>query len=1244
MRATTTTIRGFASFQQDDDSSQAEAGVDAEEGSFDRSLLFSSLGAENDQRSASVDNKGGERATDDSSPTEDLKPHELLFASLGDHRANLISDDDDDDDVEEEVEEGDGRSESAALSAEPMFAGIKESCLGILKSHYYSEHGVKISDDAFEGICVDPDDKELPAVIWTSVFTCPLTGKKYPSGRLRQTYKPIEESDRKDAVCYQRKLHSTHAAAARFLDAIQYQQRGIVEPRFCEEDPSASTESTKPALESVVSTPKISEPEGIATIERYYSMQIGSKLSEDCFESERIRHNWLSTWTTAFTCPVSKNTFLSGRLRKEYVPVGDVEKESGRNFYRKKAEARRAAVARAYDALQFQHRGVAEPRFCEEDPSDEAIASFAPPSAAATRAGADSSLGVVGPATNVPSGFLEAENCTIATPDTASRLDMRGDLPSVGNEDYKSGHAEESSDKSSDLPDEEDYQVVQLGKHDERSPLHRLLEVASSTVVSSRSTVANDSVSPASVPGLQRKSYGTGIEKAKAAIGAADTWVTSASQSAAPEKKSLHRLNLPKQESPASLLVGKAILARLAEANQAWSVGSVSGVEPWAKKIIEVLWKLENFQPDADAYNLYLKCLSRKDPKATLEEAENIVASMKSGECYKNTKRVLPKPNQGTINALIQLTAQVGGKSGRYAKHTDDDFVPDRESFLSVLSSCNYRPMVDFEAWRFDPDFARECIHRMSELATATGDALLQPDTQVYNAPLRWCGGPVLWAESRPYARYVPWPKYETIYARGLRESLDADDLSVQEAKDVEVWLESMIQMNATNKKIAPDIETYEAAIQGWLRTATRDGLERAESILGRLMSPSSTSTVKPRLQTFHPLIAAWHHSQDPNALSKTLDWTKRMEEVVGEVAEEMIPDPRIVELQLVSYLTEQRRLMDEMTAPEQSEELITGVFDAARKCSSVFETACTRLEQQSLGGEGSGSSFLDMRFFAHTGQAWSNVSAACAKCGEKNQLDRVFAEIDDLFAIFESMVELLIEAETSDGFVFGSQSLSTQLSHIVVNAHQFFYVLLETLISMEVESMPESQADDVVFRTLLMLEKMTRMIGEFQQIESHFVLLDFESTSGKDHQWGATSLAEGSWASEDQFSYGLKDDNQFSPSRYSCLWQLVKNLEQSSLERANKGDVARLCHLIKDVGRTIRGSPKMEEAIDKILDRVLPGAPHRALSSDEIAQKDFSAKRRRSSMSTRRSSPKTPRKRRPASNTTKAKQMTGSM
>jgi len=1232
--ATTTTIRGFASTDQQQDDDVSQAGVDTEEGSFDRSLLFSSLG-ENDKRSASIDQKGGERAMDDLSPDEDLKPHELLFSSLGDHRANLISDDDDDVDEEEE-EEGDGRSESAALSAEPMFAGINTSCLGILKSHYYSEHGVKISDDAFESICVNTDDKDLPAVIWTSVFTCPLNGKKYPSGRLRQNYRPVEDSGRNNAVCYQRKLHSTHAAAARALDAIQYQQRGIVEPRFCEEDPSTSIESLTPTLDPVVSIPSNSEPEGIATIERCYTMQIRAKLIEDCFESEQIQHNGLSTWTTAFTCPVSKITFLSGRLRKEYVPVRDVEKESGRNFYRKKAEARRAAVARAYDALQFQRRGVAEPRFCEEEPSAEAVASFEFLSAAATRAGtAVGSLGVVGSATNVPS--------TIAAPDKASRLDMRGDLPSAGKEDYKSILSGESSDKSSDLPDEEEYQVVQLGKHDKRSPLHRLLEVASSTIVSSRSTLANDSVSPASVPGLQRKSYATGIEKAKAAIGAADTWVTSALQSMAPEKnKSLHRLNLPKQESPASLLVGKAILARLAEANQAWSVGSVSGVEPWAKKIIEVLWKMENFQPDADAYNLYLKCLSRKDPKVSLEEAEDIVASMKSGECYKNTKRVLPKPNQGTINALIQLTAQVGGTSGRYAKHTDDDFVPDRESFLSVLSSCNYRPMVDFEAWRFDPDFASECIHRMSELATATGDALLQPDTQVYNAPLRWSGGPVLWAKSRPYARYVPWPKYETIYARGLRESLDDDAICVQEAKDVEGWLESMLQMNATNKKIAPDIETYEAAIQGWLRTATRDGLERAESILERLMSPSST--VKPRLQTFHPLIAAWHHSQEPNALSKTLDWAKRMEEVVGEVAEEMISDPRIVEIQLVSYLTEQRRLMDEMTAPKQGEDLITGVFDAARKCSSVFETAFTRLEQQSLGGGSSGSSFLDMRFFAHTGQAWSNVSAACAKCGEKNQLDKVFAEIDDLFAIFESMVELLIEAETSDGFVFGSQSFSTQLAHIVVNAHQFFYVLLETLISMEVESMPESQADDVVFRTLLMLEKMTRMIGEFQQIESHFAAFDSESTAGKDHQWGATSSIEGSWASEDQFSYGLKDDNQFSPSRYSCLWQLVKNLEQSSLQRANKGDVARLCHLIKDVGKTIRSSPKMEEAIDKILDRVLPGAPHRALSSDEIAQKDFSAKKRRSSVGTRRSSPMTPRKRRPAPNTAKAKQMSGSI
>jgi hypothetical protein len=80
----------------------------------------------------------------------------------------------------------------------------------------------------------------------------------------------------------------------------------------------------------------------------------------------------------------------------------------------------------------------------------------------------------------------------------------------------------------------------------------------------------------------------------------------------------------------------------------------------------------------------------------------------------------------------------------------------------------------------------------------------------------------------------------------------------------------------------------------------------------------------------------------------------------------------------------------------------------------------------------------------------------------------------------------------------------------------------------------------------------------------------------------------------EDQFSYHTKGGVLSASSRYAFLWQVIKYLEQSSNEGANTGDFVRLCALLKDLALTRRRSSKIEDAVGELLDRVLPGSPHR--------------------------------------------------
>jgi len=148
----------FVSSVQNDESTTDETTL-----SFDRALLFSSLEAKKDHP---VVKESSIRRHD-----------EILFSALQDDPAA---------DVDSDGDEEDDKQDSAEIP--PMFVNIKESALGILKAHYSTEHGKKIESDSFESLVGFRSGKKM---LWTAVFVCPLTGQKYPSGRVRKTSRPV---------------------------------------------------------------------------------------------------------------------------------------------------------------------------------------------------------------------------------------------------------------------------------------------------------------------------------------------------------------------------------------------------------------------------------------------------------------------------------------------------------------------------------------------------------------------------------------------------------------------------------------------------------------------------------------------------------------------------------------------------------------------------------------------------------------------------------------------------------------------------------------------------------------------------------------------------------------------------------------------------------------------------------------------------------------------------------------------
>jgi hypothetical protein len=373
------------------------------------------------------------------------------------------------------------------------------------------------------------------------------------------------------------------------------------------------------------------------------SKQIQADLVQEYFPVDH--------WAASFTCPVTGTDFYpAGVLRSDRDDAK--RKPDGRIVYLKKSTAMRAAAARALDVIQYQKLGIVEPRLCEEDPSlwgkevtDETSNGVRP---------------------NDVTSKISSDSHALQKSDEPATVTTKGGNKSVSN----------------DTTDESDeYVLWEIPRNNGRPPYQRIVEALSNTASAPPLTTSENPILPIPLDPDQQLHL---------AIDNAYSWLRQVN-GLTPLPPSRHRLVLPRQETPSTLLMGKILLSAIADAvqNTAFAENKSKGSEMAAKRILDVLWETKDSKPDTDAYTSFLRCVHSPSPKAAAVKAERIVDSMRNGTPMNG--RILPKPNTGTTNALIQLWAQVGGTSGRYAE-SDEDLIPNRESFLSVLSSSAYEP------------------------------------------------------------------------------------------------------------------------------------------------------------------------------------------------------------------------------------------------------------------------------------------------------------------------------------------------------------------------------------------------------------------------------------------------------------------------------------------------------------------------------------------------------------------------
>jgi hypothetical protein len=476
---------------------------------------------------------------------------------------------------------------------------------------------------------------------------------------------------------------------------------------------------------------------------------------------------------------------------------------------------------------------------------------------------------------------------------------------------------------------------------------------------------------------------------------------------------------------------------------------------------------------------------------------------------------------------------------------------PDRHSFLSVLSSAIYEPMEQTDTSGFDPDFAADCIARMEELYEDTQDTSFQPDTQVYNAPLRWTGGPFLWVASRRYARSVPWDNYRAIYSRGLRAEYHDDDLRIQEAENISAWVRTMKLKAEQGQPTRPDIETYEALIQAWLRTITRKGLDEADRLFYKL-ADGDDEAAQIRLQTLHPILASWFHSNEPDRWTKISDIIERWETLSNE---KKSLDPRLMELKIAATMgnlaNEINTQQEAMAAAKEITNLATSFMSSSSKNESshyVVERAIS---------------------------AWEGV-AELNNDGTLNDL--VLSQLESVLNSYEDMARkatssMLAATDRSD------EEDAARLKTICRTSPLVYGSLVRVLTRVNQNNM--STHDDR--RVSALFSRTVRSLGELTAI-----LHQLKTT-----QLGNYERQVSAPAYSDRFSYRLRDKQEI-PHPMSMLWNMITYFGNKIFHGSSTNDEVQSLALIYLFLAGTKTANRLRSQIAFSLDQAYPGMSDR--------------------------------------------------
>ena len=779
---------------------------------------------------------------------------------------------------------------------------------------------------------------------WTAEFTCPITGRIFDAVDLPGEIVP--ESMKIEAagqIWYRKKTDSIHASASNAIDSIDWNSN-----LHALEDGKSKTNL------SALQEPEYRDENKNEILRPVLSWYNGKHENEN--SAITIKDNFIVTEKLDFQTDVDGHKYWTASfvcpLTGERFDSGTIVTSDAIShteideviWYTEKDVAIQAASRRAYDALKYRDTGVSDPRFCKEDPSEP---------------------------TGKTSEFLTT------TPE-GNDFDDADDE----NDDERVKQCEDTVEQ-----DKNDFIIEIIPQQICQSPnTYR----GSSRTLDAIAEAWFDTTGVLPDKENLMENFQNGFSERERAISRASEWLSHQVQKS--DELPSCRTQFDIEGEMCNLKIANIILSSLADCHQRVPFDSKpSGIEECAAAILECMWSTRSTTPDAESYALYLKCLEGETPGDVIEKAQKIVDAMESGRIY--NKRSLPRPNSSIYNSLFELKALSGFNS--LIKNNDINSL-DRNTHLYKLSAMAHDPNT------FDIDSAMGLIDEMKYLSDTNDERSLLPDIEVYNAPLRWSGGH-LW--SRRYSRVIPWDSYREIYNDGFK--LEPVLKTAQEyAEKVQRWVKLIETTASIDNVVTSNIETYESLIQAWVRCGNKEGVYRAEMVAKNIITGIYPG-IKPRIQTFYPILAAWTYSGCEEGPRNVESWIDLLQESVPKLELRRI-FPNIIFMAHISF---QRQILNQLSECRQVASSSSPdhlIFDCAMKCSKLLNSAIDV-------SKGSQDSHVECDIFELTINAWYNAACQAISNDNLEETRKCLSEIEKVVDQFDDVLVWLYKDNDSD-------------------------------------------------------------------------------------------------------------------------------------------------------------------------------------------------------------------------------------